>query len=384
MNNNLLFCKIVCIICFITNIGQMPMLIDRFPTRNIIIPLWIILTIFCIKKNFSFYIGEARSIFLLLYFFGLSYFGGLIFIGNYSKSNLPYVIFLAIFILFVGLLVGKNLKGEDIEKICTSVVLSGIIVGIDVFRKYIYGMSLTSRIYAYDSKNSVSQILLTSWLLIIFLKLGKGTFFTKIFYYFSIIILTITLIGLKSRATLIMIPIIIIWILFNGNLNKKLRKIILIALGLIFLFFLFNPNYFNILINGVLLAGREVRDLNDISSGRMNEWISFWDDFQGGILLGQGRMKRESLFLTSLLEFGMIGGSLVILIASWPIYWMVKYLKKSDRYYLVFTSVTITYFFNGFFEQLAPFGPGVKCFFLWFMLGIFISNRKLNKKIGRW
>lgn len=376
MKRESLFCRTVCAICFATNIGQMPMLIDRFPTRNIIIPLWVFLTIVCLKKNHSIYVGEAKNIFILFYLFFIYYVIGFIFIEKYSASSLPYVIFLAMFILLVGLLIGRNLKREDIGKIYTSIILSGIIVGIDVFRKYIYGSSLSSRVYVYDSKNSVSQILLTALILILFLKLGKGKFYIKIFYWLSTIILTITLIGLKSRATLISFPIIVVWILIKGKLNKRVRNILFITLTLISVFLVFNPKILNILTNDVLLAGREATNLNDISSGRLDEWISFVDDFQDAVFFGHGRMKRESLFLTSLLEFGIIGGSIIILIASWPIYWMEKYLKRFDKNYLLFSSIAIIYLFNGLFEQLAPFGPGVKCFFIWLMMGILISNKK--------
>ena len=380
MNKNSYFCKIVCFVCFITNIGQMPILIDNFPTRVIIIPLWIILAIICMKKNLSVYVGEAKSLLFLSYFFLLYYILGVIFIDRYLDSNLPYVIFLAIFILLVGLLVGRNLKTEYIEKVYTSVILSGVIVGIDVFRKYIYGISLASRVYVYDSKNSVSQILLTSLILIIFLKFKNNKLFIKIFYLISSIILLITLIGLKSRATLIAIPIFIIWFLFNGKLDKKLRNIILILLGLMTITLFFSTKISDILIKDVLMAGREINNLNDISSGRMDEWVSFLDDFKDAMFFGHGRMKRESLFLTSLLEFGIIGGSIIILVASWPIYWMIKYLKKSNKSYLIFSSIAIVYIFNSFFEQLAPFGPGVKCFFLWFIMGILISNKNFYRK----
>ena len=204
-------------------------------------------------------------------------------------------------------------------------------------------------------------------------KLGK-----KIFYYLSFILLTVTLIGLKSRATLIVIPVIVAWVIFHGRLNKGVRNIVLIMLGLITIYLVYNPDFFNVLIDEVLLGGRSMGNLNDISSGRMNEWTSFWSDFQSAILFGHGRMKRESLILTSLLEFGIVGGGLILWIAIWPFYWTLRYCKKGNRYYLIFSSIVIAYLINGIFEQLAPFGPGVKCFFLWFFMGILIQNKNLD------
>ena len=165
------FYQIVCTICFMTNISQMRILIDNFPTRNIVIPLWGAFGVFCVFKEFNLYMRESKSLFLIGYIFLVYYIVGSVFIERYRDSALPYVIFLSMFILCVGLLAGRFLRKEDIEKICTAMILSGIIVGADVFRKYIYGSSLIGRVYAYDSKNSVSQILLTTWMLILFLKL---------------------------------------------------------------------------------------------------------------------------------------------------------------------------------------------------------------------
>ena len=81
-------------------------------------------------------------------------------------------------------------------------------------------------------------------------------------------------------------------------------------------------------------------------------------------------MKRESIILTALLEFGIIGGGIILLMAFWPIYWLVKFLGRYDKHYLMFSSIAIVYIVNGVFEQLSPFGPGVKCFFLWFLIGV--------------
>lgn len=365
------FCILVCVLCFVTNIGQTPLLIDNFPTRNVIIPLWILFAAFCVCKNHTISIGNTKVYWLLAAFFALYYLAGSLVIASYDASDLPYTIFLSAFILGVGLLTGRSLTKEDIKPICTSVILSGTIVGVNVFVTYIYGNSLVGRIYSYSSKNSVSQILLTAWVLILILKLKADVcILKKIFYLCSFILLTVTLVGLKSRASLIAIPIIFIWLIVHGKSDKKLRNIVLVILGIVVIYLLINPDFLEVLINEVILGGRESGNLNDVSSGRFDEWLSFFNDFNDKPFLGHGRMKRESLILTSLLEFGIIGGSFILLMACWPLYWSLKFLGKYDEYYLMFSSVAIMYIANSVFEQLAPFGPGVKCFFLWFLIGI--------------
>lgn len=368
------FLKFICIIIFLTNVGQTPTLIDNFQTRNIIIPIWLLFAVVCVLKNHYLYIGETKYLWILAALWSIVYFIGGFFIPGYSSSNLPYTIFLSLFILLVGLMAGGCIYCYGIEKIATAFIVSGMIVCLDTFITYVYGRSLGGRIYSYDSKNSVSQILLTVWILIIFVKFRKEySYFKRTLYVVAFIILTVTLVGLKSRATLIAIPVVLIWIVFHGKLDRRLKNMIMIALFFIILIFMFNPNLVETLLYDVMLGGRNINDLNDISSGRTSEWQMFLSDFSDKPFFGHGRMKRESIILTSLLEFGFLGGGIILLIAIWPLYWGIHYLRKSNRYYLLFTSIAIIYTLNGIFEQLAPFGPGVKCYFLWFLMGILIS-----------
>lgn len=49
---------------------------------------------------------------------------------------------------------------------------------------------------------------------------------------------------------------------------------------------------------------------------------------------------------------------------------MISKLEISIEFYTIV---------NGLFEELAPFGPGVKCFSLWFYFGFYIGN--LRRKV---
>lgn len=371
------FSKGVGLVCFITILGQTPALIDNYETRRFIIPLWLLLAIICVFKNPCIYFGETKSAYKLIVFFSLCYIGVGFFIPAYENSAIPYCLYLSIFILSVGLMAGGFVEKHELEMICTMVIWAGFFVCIDVFYTYILHSSFESRVYVYDSKNSVSQILITSWILIICLKLKLQFGVSKILYLISLALLTVTLIGLKSRATLIAIPLVLMWIIVHGNFDRRLRNAILVILGVVLICLCFYPDIVESIVNNAILGGRNSTDLNDISSGRMSEWQSFWKDFSENPYFGHGRMKRESLILTSLLEFGMIGGGCILCIAVWPFYWAQNYLKKSrDEYYLMFSSLAIAYVSNGVFEQLAPFGPGVKCFFLWFLMGLLVATRR--------
>ena len=57
-------------------------------------------------------------------------------------------------------------------------------------------------------------------------------------------------------------------------------------------------------------------------------------------MLGIGVAKRESLIITAFLVFGLIGGSIVLLIAVWPIGWCVRNFTRS-KLYLLFSLVQL-------------------------------------------
>lgn len=369
------FVFFISFVCFLTNIGQSPFLIDNFQTRLIVIPIWMVFAFVCFCRNHVINVSVAKDLLLFVIFFAIYYFVGSIFISAYGNSDLPYCIFLSSFIFFVGLLAGFNIDWWEIEQISTSYIISSAVVTLDTYVTYIYGQSLAGRVYLYNSKNSVSQIIFTGWVLILFLKFNNSTsFLKKVIYVLIFGLMTITLLGLKSRATLIAIPVVFIWIIVHGRMNRKLRNYIVFALAILVIALLINPSLLDNTINNIVLGGRDATDLNDVTSGRADEWSTFFSDFADKPFFGHGRMKRESLVLTSFLEFGLFGGGLIIMIAVYPLFWVLRRLKKHHPMYLMYSTICIVYVLNGIFEQLAPFGPGVKCYFLWFLLGVIMSS----------
>lgn len=365
------------ILVFLTTVGQTPMLIDRFQTRTIIIPLWCGYLLLSLRKNALLPLKGIRALLQLSVLFGVFLGIGTMCDEAYGRSDIPYVLYLALFLLLVGVMAGEFLEREDIPRIETAYILSTMIVCLNTFVTYIYSMTNIGTLYVYDTKNSTSQILLTAWVLIILKKITqKQGLFHKVFYYTSLALLTVTLLGLKSRATLIAIPVVLMWIIYHGKMDRKLRRWVITALALVLIMLIANPNLLNSLVYNVVFANRSATDINELTSGRAIEWQTFLADFIDSPFWGHGRMKRESLLLTALLEFGILGGGMVLLIALWPLRWSLRYLGKRDGEYLTMTSIAIIYTLNGLFEQLAPFGPGVKCFYLWFFSGVLISIKR--------
>lgn len=369
------FCMFVCLVCFVTNISQMPYLVESSLTRYVSIPVWIVLAGICAIMHHFIYLHNIRGILTIFTLFVVYLLIASILNGNFWNSALPYPMALSMFVLMIGTMAGRFLNLDDVKKICTAYALSGVIVCINVFFTYIYGNSLMGSTYLYASKNSISQILLTTWAVILLLKFNGRGGWKKAFYIACFAMLTWTMIGLKSRATLIGIPVAVIWIIWHGKLNKRTRNIVLLLL-IAFILLMMNDSIFDFFINQIVYGGRKASSLYALSSGRSEEWTNFLSDWQPNWLLGQGRMKRESLVLTALLEFGLLGGSLILVLAVYPFFWGIRNLSREHPYFLLFTVLALIYIVNGIFEQLAPFGPGVKCYFLWFMMGLLCTIRK--------
>lgn len=370
---NSFFGTIVCLVCFLSNLSQMPFLVESALTRFIAIPVWVVLAGACLMMDTRIKVGATRSVWIAAVIFVLYYLISRVFNNDYARSELPYPIVLSMFVLFVGLLAGQHLRADDIKRIGKYYMVSGVIVCVNVFFTYIYGNSISGPSYLYASKNSVSQIILTAWMLILLFQFNGGLF-RKLFWTVVLAFMTWTLISLKSRATLIAIPILVLWYVFNGNLNKRVRNIVVLLLA-VFIVLLFNDRFYDTIVNQVIYSGRDSTSMEAVTSGRSNEWSNFPADFSEVWLFGAGKMKRESLILTALLEYGVLGGGTILFLAVSPLLWSFKYQGKNHLYYLLFTSVAIAYVANSIFEQMAPFGPGVKCYFLWFLFGLLESQR---------
>ena len=351
----------------------MPTFVERGITQLVALPTWVLLAGVCLFKDLRVSLKAVLPQFLLGAVFLIYYCIVALFNNRALYSALPYPIALSLFVLFVGLMAGRHLNADGIKQTAWFYAISGVIVCVDVYFKYVANSSLSQLIYSYASKNSVSQILLTSlWILLLFGFEKKG-FVRKVLVIAAIALLAWTLIGLKSRASLIMIPAVLLRLLFGKVTSKPVRRIVVIAILAVAVVLMIGDN-FQVLVEDVLFGGRDSTDLNAVSSGRTDEWAEFPALFAQAPIFGHGLKARESLVLTALLEYGLLGGSVVLILAVSPLLWGFFKLRKDHTMYLLFTCLAICYVVNGIFEQLAPFGPGVKCYYLWFLMGMLAAK----------
>lgn len=362
-------------VVFISTVSQLPLFVELQITQIIAAPLWIIVALYVLPK---FEINKISGWFVLiisflaLYTFTLDAFTLL----DYGSIQLIYPFYLSVFIFFIGVNASGELNYEIIYNLLIAYLIATIIISISIYMKFFLGgVNLNGSQYAYATKNSVSQIIFTGLVILVFIFKPQKKLY-KLSKVVILIFLILNILFLRSRATIIALPLIVI-IPFLFTKVRLRSKIIFFVASSFFILVVFTNKYiYNVFVNGILAGGRDINDLNALSSGRLQELFFFSKTIYGNELWGIGKVKIESFPLSVMLQYGIPVGLIFISIAIWPFWWGVRYLNKTSHLNILFIIISLAYFINGLFEQLAPFGPGVKNFILWLLFGIMYGKRK--------
>lgn len=291
-------------------------------------------------------------------------------------STLSGCILLSIFILFVSTLFGKQLNKNDLEYVAKCYVLASAILALDLLFTTLRNADLSNRAYIYASKNSAGVILFTGFVLTMVYGFKKRKSLNNVFCIFLMSIFFLTILLLKTRAMIVCFPLILIIFTYFSPFGKKAKSII-IFISIVAAILLLNKQVYDIVINQIIFNNRN-HTLKDVSSERFSDWAMLGKNMNGNWVIGDGRTEQESLILTALLQYGVFMGGYIILYALWPLVYSLQKIKKTkNKHIFCLLCIAAVYFVDAIFEQLAPFGPGVRCFFLWMLLGVMLSNNKL-------
>ncbi len=374
------------LVCFLSNLSQLPLLVGLGLSSTIAIFVWLCFTGYCVLYGINWRIGTSLIPLILCSVGILSFLVISEFVSGmaYLSSSLVYPFFLSMFILFLGYNIGEYINKKDLEWITFAYIAGAVFVGGNIFFEYLINADVADRVYAYASKNSIAQILLTAFLLLVFCKIAGKKARVKVVSISLAMFFAISILLLKSRATIFAFPFLLLFaFLLGSKKDKYFRWKVVLLITAIVVYFVFFPQMYESIINDIILGGRGNESLDEISSGRVSEWESFFDDLGGGWLWGIGAVKRESLILTSILSFGFPIGLLFIGIALVPLFYAVRRLKNGKIITKLLFYIAFCYFINSIFEQLAPFGPGVKCYFLWLIFGFNLAQNKQKRENKR-
>lgn len=371
---------VIGIVCVVTNISQLPYFVSLGISSLVATMTWVVFAIYLI---FSHKMVLQTNVFPVVFFTLFLLFYALIMKAitgiDYVNTSLLSAIFTAIFVLIVSYIAGQRVNNKTLSVFSTCYILSAAFVGTFVFFQFLFEYDVSSRVYAYTSKNSITQIIYSALIFILVYKMNIKQVAIKIVYIILLLFLLYIILLLKSRASLISIPIILLIVVWMGKLNKKAAIAVSVGLIAAVIILILKPSIWDSMYKNILMGGRS-DELSDLTSGRSTEWENFPLEFSNSPIFGHGVMKRESLILTSLLEYGILGGIPILVFALSPLLFVMPKLDLRQIEVQAFLLVVVAYLINGIFEQLAPFGPGVKCYALWFMMGVFMANSKYNRK----
>lgn len=357
-------------ICFLTNLTQLPYFVERGMTQRLAQILWVLVIALCIiNRKLKIYRKLLWMLILSAVFAGLIVALSLVTQQNYIGTRIFYSFYLSLAIFLIGIFLNDSIKLKEFVVIYNSYIFSSYILAVDIWMRFLRGSDLTTTVYAYGSKNSASLILFTGLVLMIFEWNLQGRVWSAIRWLMCISMIYI-LICLRSRAVFVCMFLLFTFILIQQRATLKRFKRVLVISVLVTLYLVFtNKNISDVVINGILFAGRDTGNLNDLTSSRLSEWISFPKLFSQYFWIGAGRYKIESFPLSVLVQYGFLGGIFLICCALWPVVFSVRQIRYSEKW-ITLLLISASYFVNGLFEEVAPFGPGVKCYFLWLLFGL--------------
>ena len=366
------FMLLVALACFLSNISQLPFFVSAGMTQKLNMPMWIMLLLYIfLKKKIKVFYSTFKIFFAICSVFVLILLSSIVTNNSYFNSSVLQSLILSLFIYCLGTFVGDQFSDKDLKIVSMSYVISATMVAVSIYVEYFAaGFDITSRQYAYASKNSISQIIFTAIVILMFIHFDKF----RIFNLLKIVIFEVILLMLlKSRATIVGFAICLLYIILGKQFNRKIKYLLAVVVLIGTLVLLMNENLFDMFVGNIMFAGRNASSLDSLTSGRVSIVSEFPALIEGHWLTGIGSLYFECFPLSCILQFGIITGSIIIGIAYLPIIKSLKF-DRTNVYSSILVIVCIGYGINSIFEGLAPIGPGVKCYYMWLMYGILFAR----------
>ena len=263
---------------------------------------------------------------------------------------------------------------NTLQQLSKIALIGAAILSFTIYTAYFANYNIMDKTYAYQEKNSIGQILLCCiTAAAIFWR--QNSVLYKSIKYIAITSISLLIIMLKSRATLIGVLYIIYYLIFKTD-NKVLRRLTIVASLVAVIYILLSPTAYNVIVNGILLSNRDINDVDDLSSGRVGFISEATNMIAGHPWTGIGSYYLDCMPIAMILQFGIIGATIVFVYIG-RIWYDIHKLDKSIDLHLCTHLIFIPMMLNSLFEAQPPFGPGMKCFLLWMMLGFSMAYESI-------
>lgn len=369
--------KSLSICTFLTVISQLPQIVNIGISSLISKIVWFIfLFLSMLAMRGQIKINIRKNIFAIVMMFVYILFATVVSVisnKQYYATSLFNSVLLSLFIFFIGSFVSQQITQYDYQRCAMAYLVASIILALDLYFTIYRGVDVSTVLYAYASKNSAGVIIFTGFLVAFVYGWRIHSKFLVILNVVTILFLIYLVLIMKTRAMIVCIPVVVGIAAMRAPFKRRI-KIPMIIMCMVLIILLQNAKVYDMLINDILLGGR-AGDLNSVSSGRLDQWLTLADNMRGNMFIGDGVTEQESLILTALIQCGLPMGIMIISYAAWPLVYAVHKVKKNHSYEVfLLLLVSIVYFIDAVFEQLAPFGPGARCFYLWLIFGILLAK----------
>lgn len=253
-------------------------------------------------------------------------------------------------------------------------VLCGVYLAYAVYTQFLIKSDIAAIEYAFNEKNSMGQILVNVMVFSIACFIPRYTP-SKVAYIIAFIFMLTVVFMMKSRATILGVFFVIGYYILIYK-NTKVRIILFALAGCALAYLWVSPSAYEMLVNNILLGGRDASNLDDLSSGRiwlMQQQIA---KIPENIVFGSGMEYMDCFPLMVIVQYGLVGAFIVYLfLIETGAKICFKFKPRTGinlASYLLFWILII----NSFFEAYPPFGPGIKCFMLWMSFGFALAKYK--------
>ena len=129
---------------------------------------------------------------------------------------------------------------------------------------------------------------------------------------------------MKSRATIVGFGVLYAAFLVNKEIKKKYKFWSAIALLVAIVAVIQVPSIHKLVIDDILLAGRSITNLNDLSSGRVTIITRGLEQISDNLLWGIGKKYLYCYPITTVLQFGFVADVVLWIIALLPLFLSMK------------------------------------------------------------
>ena len=365
------------IVCIISNISYYPIFQASGYGRIAAIAVWILLLFMVASRLTQDWTSTLGRFFRLYCVFAINtMIVGAVNGVNAFDNHFFQIVTIAFLIFLISNRFGQEIDVEDLRMICTAYFYSMAIMAVPLFFVYLRGTDLSSLIYSYQyGKNEIALLLLCALFIGSTIYNPQSTI-KKLIRIGAIVFFVVDILFLRTRSALLGIGLWgIVLFLKAKRFRKDVRVLGITAIILIIAYLLTHGSVLDSFLNDIVYAGRDANDLNNLSSGRGDQIAAAWDTFKENVVFGVGdRRTCDSFYFSVLANYGLLGWPLIIM-SFIPLIWSIKNFNLYDDVSLCFFLVTASFFLLSLLEELAPFGPGTRCYLLWLMWGVLVQNK---------